>query len=186
MNYRRFLCRAGMAFLVILANLGAHSSAPRVTFAGSLDFDAATPGQLVRAVFEAELPSGYHVNSNAPLDEFLKPTRLVLVTPQGVSIDEIVYPEPLLFKTSFSDEPLAVYEHRFLIGASLKLGGNLEYGDHPLTATLRYQACTDKLCYAPASRTTEIMLRVAAEPIPAESGDAGMFDGIGFSGTLVD
>ncbi len=186
MDHARFVSRAATICLLVLAGMGAQSTAPRVKFAGFLDLAASTPGQTVRAVFEARLPNGYHVNSNAPLEEFLKPTRLELSTPEGVSVGEIVYPKPLLFKTRFSDEPLAVYEHRFLIGASFDLARDLRHGDHTLVATLKYQACTEKVCYPPATRTAEITLRVAAEPVPADPTHVGLFDAIGFAGADVD
>ena len=179
------LVRATAVFLTVLASLGAHSTAPQVKFAGFLELAAATPGVPVRAVFEAHLPDGYHVNSNAPLEEFLKPTRLELETPAGVSIGAIVYPEASLFKTRFSDEPLAVYEHLFLIGASLDLADDIEPGDHPLTATLRYQACTEKVCYPPATRTAVVTLRVAAEPSPAPA-HVELFNKIDFGDPRVD
>ena len=186
MKHGFLLFRAGMVLLIVLANLGAHPSAPRVKFAGFLDVDAAMPGQQVRVVFEVELPSGFHVNSNAPLDEFLKPTRLEIATPDGVTINELVYPEPLLFKASFSETPIAVYEHRFLIGASMDLSHNLAHGNHPLTATLKYQACTDRVCYPPAKRTASIALRVAAESIPAHSDFAQRFAAVRFAETHAD
>lgn len=186
MGHARALCRIATVCLLVLAGMGAQSSAPRVKFAGFLELAAVTPGKPVRAVFEAELPSGFHVNSNAPLEEFLKPTRLELATPEGVSIGEIVYPEPLLFKTRFSDEPLAVYEHRFLIGASLHIASDIDHGDHPLIATLKYQACTEKVCYPPATRTAEITLRVGAESVSADPTHVGLFDAIDFGDTAID
>ena len=184
MRRERYLHRVTMLLFMVLAGLGAHSSAPQVKFAGFLEFTAAIPGQLVHVVFEANLPNGYHVNSNAPLEEFLKPTRLLLEAPKGVNIGEIVYPEPLLFKTRFSDEPLAVYEHRFLIGATLDLAEDIEHGDHPLKATLKYQACTERVCYPPATRTAEITLRVGAEAVSADPAHVGLFDAIEFGTQL--
>ena len=78
--------RALLLLTFVFACLGAAPSAPRVKLEGFLDLAAATPGSPVHAVFEAKLPNGFHVNSNAPLDEFLKPTRLELQTPEGVSV----------------------------------------------------------------------------------------------------
>ncbi len=88
-------------------------------------------GRVVRAVFETTLPRGFHVNSNAPSDEFLKPTKLLLDTPAGVKIGRIDYPEPRPFKAEFSKEPLAVYEEHFVIAADLEIDQDLAPGDYP-------------------------------------------------------
>ena len=185
MQPARYLGRAMMLLIILGGNLGAAPSAPRVKFEGFVDLATAAPGSSVRTVFEAKLPDGFHVNSNAPLEEFLKPTRLELETPAGVSIRNIVYPKALLFKTRFSEEPLAVYEHRFLIGASLDLAPDIAHGEHALKATLKYQACTDRVCFPPAIRTTQVTVRVAAATTTAPT-NVGLFDNIVFGAERVD
>ena len=148
-----------MVLLIASVDAVAQTSAPRVTLSGTVDSAVAGSEELVDAMFEITLPDGYHVNSDAPLDEFLKPTRLLLETPEGVSVAEIRYPEALMFKTQFSDEPLAVYEHRFRIDVTLGVA-DLAAGEYPLQATLKYQACSDRICYPPASRQIEVTLTV--------------------------
>ncbi len=66
------LVLAALLFALCAPAVVAQTSTPRVTLSGAVD-----PGsdQSVNAMFEITLPDGYHVNSNAPLDEFLKPTR---------------------------------------------------------------------------------------------------------------
>jgi hypothetical protein len=98
-----------------------------------------------------------------------------------VSVGEIIYPEPLRFKTGFSEEPIMVYEQLFFIGASLNLAGELELGKHRLKASLKYQACTVKVCYPPTTRNTEITLMVSEKSTPSESSHAGMFEAVEFS-----
>ena len=158
-------------FLGLLVSVTGHTqtSAPRVKFAGSLEAANAEPGRVVRAVFETTLPRGFHVNSNAPHDEFLKPTSLLLDTPNGVKIGRIDYPEPRPFKAEFSKEPLAVYEEHFVIGADLEIDQDLAPGDYPVKATLKYQVCSARVCYPPATRNAEFILAVAAPPPAAAS-----------------
>ena len=159
-------------FLGLLVSVTGHTptSAPQVKFAGSLEAANAAPGRVVRAVFETTLPRGFHVNSNAPSDEFLKPTKLLLDTPAGVKIGRIDYPEPRPFKAEFSKEPLAVYEEHFVIGADIEIDEDLAPGDYPVKATLKYQVCSARVCYPPATRSAEIILALAAPPAaPASS-----------------
>ncbi len=159
-------------FLGLLVSVTGHTptSAPQVKFAGSLEAANAAPGRVVRAVFETTLPRGFHVNSNAPSDEFLKPTKLLLDTPAGVKIGRIDYPEPRPFKAEFSKKPLAVYEEHFVIGADIEIDEDLAPGDYPVKATLKYQVCSARVCYPPATRSAEIILALAAPPAaPASS-----------------
>ena len=156
---------AGLRLLaVVLITLwspgaSAQSSAPRVVFNAISTSVTSAANQSVGTAFEVTLPNGYHVNSNTPLEEFLKPTRLLLETPDGVSVAETRYPEALLFNTQFSDQPLAVYEHRFRIDVTLAVA-NLQPGDYSLRATLKYQACSERICYLPATGQTELTLTI--------------------------
>ena len=49
-----------------------------------LESTAAHAGTSIRGAISVQLEQGYHVNSNAPLDESLIPTVLNLDTPQGI------------------------------------------------------------------------------------------------------
>ncbi len=148
-----------MVLLIASVDAGAQTSAPRVTLSGTVDSAVAGSEELVNATFEITLPDGYHVNSDAPLDEFLKPTRLLVDVPDGATVATIRYPEALLFATKFSEQPLAVYEHAFRIEVAMSVV-DLAPGDYPLLVTLKYQACSDRICYPPASRQTEVVLTV--------------------------
>ena len=152
-------------FLVALfAAAAAQRSAPQVKFAGSIEAPSARAGRSVRVVFETTLPSGFHVNSNKPSDEFLRPTSLSLDTPAGVSVVSIEYPDAHPFKAKFSEEPLAVYEQSFNIKTDLEVSDNLAPGSYPLKATLTYQVCSATVCYPPATRETQVSLALAAAP----------------------
>jgi len=69
------LVLAALLFALCAPAVIAQTSTPRVTLSGAVDPVVAGSDQSVNAMFEITLPDGYHVNSNAPLDEFLKPTR---------------------------------------------------------------------------------------------------------------
>ena len=146
-------------FSLLSGDASAQTSTPRVTLSGTVDSIVAGTDDTVNATFEVTLPNGYHVNSDAPLDEFLKPTRLLVDVPEGATIAGIRYPEAHLFSTQFSEQPLSVYEREFRILVALTVAG-LPPGDYPLQATLKYQACSDRICYPPATRQTEVILTV--------------------------
>ena len=91
---------------------GAQTAAPKVSLEGMVDSDGGYAGGSLRVVFEVGLPRGFHVNSDEPREEFLIPTRLLLA-PVGVTVQQISYPEPTLFKARFSKQALSVFEERF-------------------------------------------------------------------------
>ena len=177
---RALAANAAIALLLPVIAI-AQTSAPKVSFEGYLHGAEVRVGDTARFAFEARLPSGYHVNSNAPLDEFLKPTRLDLALPDGVSVVETVYPAPLMFHTRFSETPLAVYEHQFVIGVQVRLPDDLPLGEHAVSATLRYQACSERVCYSPKTRKTGLVLRVVGRDAPVTPANEERFVGIKFS-----
>lgn len=172
---------AATAALLLPTIAFAQTSAPKVGFEGYLRGAATRVGTTARLAFEVRLPVGYHVNSAKPSDPFLKPTRLDLSAPEGITIVETVFPDPLLFKTRFSETPIAVYEHKFVIGAQARLTDDLPLGEYIVAATLRYQACSERVCYPPKTRRTELVMRVVGRDAPVTPANEERFVGIKFT-----
>ena len=153
-----------------------------------VETDAAHAGTTVRAALRVRLPKGFHVNSNQPRDPALIPILLSVEPPAGVTVTEIVYPEPTDLRQQGVDQPLSVFEREFAIGVRLELARDLPAGEIAVPARLRYQACDETVCYFPAIATTSWTLRVvpAAAPIAARHGDlmAGIPFGRGTSPAL--
>ena len=124
--------------------------------------DGAHAGTTHRIALEARLDAGFHVNSNEPLEDFLIPTAIMLTPPEGITLEGLAWPEPIMLEQAGQDEPLAVFEEEFVIGAALALGPDLAPGEYLVPGTLRYQACDEKMCYIPA--TADLELRVAVVP----------------------
>jgi cytochrome c biogenesis protein CcdA/DsbC/DsbD-like thiol-disulfide interchange protein/thiol-disulfide isomerase/thioredoxin len=111
--------------------------------------DGVVAGNTIKAALKVTLEKGLHTNSNTPLEKFLIPTALTLEVPEGVTVEQTVYPEHIEIITGGSPTPLAVYEEHFVIGVKLKVGPNVPAGEQIIKAKLRYQACDDRQCYAP-------------------------------------
>ncbi len=109
------------------------------------------PGGSGEAVVLLQITNGYHVNANPPSQAYLKPTELELKPADGISVDFITYPDPLLRTFSFSPTPLKVYEGKTTLKVRLKADTKTAPGQHNLSAKLRVQACDDKVCYAPGA-----------------------------------
>ena len=134
-------------------NAAGNNEAARIA---SADVVEATPQETTLAAGESgelvvpiKIANGYHVNANPPSFSYLKATELEIPPANGISVEFITYPDPLIKKFSFSEKELAVYEGEAVLKARLKVDKSAEIGKHNLSAKLRVQACDDKVCYAP-------------------------------------
>lgn len=131
-------------------------NAPEPPQIASVDVVEATPsttsltrGEATDAVVPIKITHGYHVNANPPSYPYLKPLEFQVQPAAGVSVEFITYPDPLKRKFSFAENPLAVYEGETTVKVRLKADKTATPGQHNLSATLRVQACDDRVCYAP-------------------------------------
>jgi thiol:disulfide interchange protein DsbD len=108
-------------------------------------------GESGDALVRLQIANGYHVNANPPSFSYLKATELELTPADGITVEFITYPDPLVRKFSFSEKPLAIYEGETLVKARVKADKSASPGKHNLSAKLRVQACDDKVCYAPGT-----------------------------------
>ena len=147
--------------------------------------DAGHAGGTYRVAFEAQLEprgTGLHVNSNEPLESFLIPTVLTLEPPEGIVLDGVAWPTPVLLEQQGAEQPLAVFEEHFVLGAALRLAGDLEPGTYPVGGSLRYQACDDRMCYLPTRVPVRFDVTVApASRQLARTAGAGLFDTLEFA-----
>ena len=147
--------------------------------------DAGHAGGTYRVAFEAQLEprgTGLHVNSNEPLESFLIPTVLTLEPPEGIVLDGVAWPTPVLLEQQGAEQPLAVFEEHFVLGAALRLAGDLEPGTYPVGGSLRYQACDDRMCYLPTRVPVRFDVTVApASRELAQTAAAGLFDTLEFA-----
>jgi thiol:disulfide interchange protein DsbD len=128
------------------------------------------PGTSVRAALQVRLPSKeLHVQSNKPRDPSLIPTVLTVTPPAGVRVAEIVFPTPTDLAQEGQSEPLAVFDHEFAIGVRFDVASTVAPGALEIPARLRYQACDDRLCYAPASANVVWTVNVGAAGSPAHA-----------------
>ena len=106
-------------------------------------------GESGVALVRLQIKNGYHVNANPPSQSYLKATEIELKPAEGISVEFITYPDPLVKSFAFSETPLKVYEGETELKVHLKADKRASPGKHNLSAKLRVQACDDKVCYAP-------------------------------------
>ena len=170
--------------VVLLSGLTSPIAAqpPDVTINQVAETDAVHPGTTAHMALEVSLDPGFHVNSNTPLDEFLIPTVLMVDPPAGISLDGVAFPEAILLEQAGAEQPLAVFEEEFLIGAALTLDAALPPGSYAVPSTLRYQACNDRMCFTPTTVQLQFDLTVAPATQALSTVRPDLFGGL----TLVD
>ena len=135
-------------------------SAPNIGISGYLSGDKVPRGRAAQAVVVMDIPSGFHVHSNRPLERFLIATNLQIDAPKGMKIGPVLYPRAVLRKLKFSRKKVAVYEGRALMRFNLTVPANFGSDSTELKARLRYQSCNDELCFPPQTREVKIPIRI--------------------------
>ena len=159
---RRSLLNA-VRTLVALAALS-WSAAPATAQLGS--GSPPEPAKLVRIVaapvtvaaggrgevmLELTIEPTWHINANPPSPDYMIATEAKLEGAQGVAAGAPVYPAPHRLKVEFDDAPLAVFDGSARIRIPVVASATAAPGSRELTGTLRFQACNDQVCLAPAT-----------------------------------
>jgi thioredoxin:protein disulfide reductase len=145
-----------------------------------VESDGVPAGGAVRVALKVALPDGFHVQSNKPRDPSLIPTELAVEAPAGIEVEELVFPKAQDFKQEGLPEPLLVFEREFVIGARLRLPAALPAGDVTVPVRLRYQACDDKMCYAPSNAQAAWPLKVVGTSSAVKPQHGEVFGAIAF------
>lgn len=114
-------------------------------------------GETASVKITCRLAPGYHTNSNTPADEYLIPLRLTW-EPAPLEVTAVEYPKGHLEKYQFSEKPLSVYSGDFEIVTKLNAPAKAPRGPRTIAGKLRYQACTNTVCYPP--KTVPVQLAV--------------------------
>lgn len=151
------------ALLCVPANFFAAAlpqSTPNIPVNGSLAANKIGRGRTVQGTVIMDIPSGYHANSNRPLEKFLIATQLQVEAPQGVRVGPIAYPRAVLRSLKFSKNKVSVFEGRTTIRFSVTVPRSFSGNSAELKARLRFQACNDETCFQPQTREVKMWLGV--------------------------
>lgn len=128
------------------------------TVTGSIGSGTFTPGKSVRATVVLGLPGGLHANSHNPGGEYSVPTT-VRASARGVRIGAVSYPRGHNRTFEFSSTPLNVYEGRTSFGFNITVPANYSSQTLRVNVTVKYQACTNEVCYPPKSKEITLTAR---------------------------
>jgi hypothetical protein len=141
------LCAVSAGAQIVPANPPAHSPLAAASvaylFPTQVTLPAGKPGTVT---LHFRVAPGLHINSHTPSSSFFIPTTLALPAGAGVRLESAAYPAGSQFTLPVDPTTrLSVYTGEFAIEARLVAAA----GDHPIQATLHYQACNDNECFPP-------------------------------------
>ena len=135
-------------------------SAPNIGVNGSVSANKVQRGRNVQGTVVMDIPSGYHVNSNRPLEKFLIATQIKVEAPNGIRVGPVSYPRAILRKFKFSKNRVSVYEGRATMRFNITVPRDVSTGSKEIKVRLRYQSCNDELCFQPQSRELSLWVNV--------------------------
>jgi uncharacterized protein len=122
-------------------------------------------GHEFDVVVSIAIKDGWHTYANPTGTENLKPMVLTLAPEQPATLVKVVYPAgKSKVLASSGDEKVALYEGQATLTARVRLDPAAKVTPAALTLQLRYQACNNRACLAPAT----LDVTVSLEPCPVD------------------
>ena len=125
-------------------------------------------GKADTARVTVTVKEGYHVHANPASVEYLIPTTLQVRSRAGITAGKPVYPKGRQYQLKGSTDKMSIYDGTFEIAVPVRAARTVSYGQKVLKATLRFQACDDKACFAPTTLPVEITVNVPDPAKPRE------------------
>lgn len=183
-----------LSLVVILATFAATNTAsaqvsafgPTATIVSArayLSVDKLRPGDDFQVAVQATVKKSYHIGANAK--DSLYPTKLTLAAPDGVRLDEIVYPDAE--RKSFPiapDKKLPVHEGTFAIIAKGHVASNAKPGPVTITATVDSQACKDDQCFPPELSKAVVKTEIVASGSAVKQINKDIFKPVAAEGSI--
>jgi DsbC/DsbD-like thiol-disulfide interchange protein len=135
---------------------------PNISAVGYFATDKVQRGRVVRVAIVIDIPSGYHINSNRPLENYLIATSLSVEGSKGVRVGPVSYPRPLLRSFKFSRKKLSVYEGQTILRFNVTVPASYADDSAKVKMRLRLQSCNDEVCFPPKNRGINMKIDVVA------------------------
>jgi uncharacterized protein YyaL (SSP411 family) len=115
-------------------------------------------GERLDIRLRLEIAEGWHINSHAPLQDFLIPTTVAVAGGIPVSVGEISYPAGGTI--DLAGETLSVYSGVVDLTVPLTVAHNATEGKGNIPLSLRFQACDEKVCLAPDALDLNVPIEI--------------------------
>lgn len=140
----------------------------KASFEFLTDRTSYAPGETVKVAARVDIESGWHLQSNTPSFDYLIPTVFKVQLPEGWGPARFTYPEGEMQSFAFAkDTLLSVYDGQVTIIGTLRVPPGARERPVPVGVSLRYQACSDRVCLPPVTKKLRSVLPVGAGGRPA-------------------
>ena len=116
-------------------------------------------GGSTRGTVTLSIPGGLHVNSNRPNSQYAIATT-VKISAVGAKTGAVSYPRGRNRKFQFSEDTLNVYEGTATFSFNLSVPASFKGNAVRVRAVVRFQACTEEVCYPPKTKEVTLTARV--------------------------
>lgn len=158
---RSFAVTALGALALIFSLPVSAQSPPNIRVRNYLSAEKVAPGRTIQGIVEMEIPHGYHVNSARPLEKFLIPTQLTVEPSGGLRVGPVSYPRAVLRNLKFSKSKVSVYEGKAVMRFNITAPANFSGDGAEIKAKLRYQSCSDEVCFPPKTHEMKFWVKVS-------------------------
>lgn len=114
----------------------------------------------VKIALKVKINEKYHINSYNPSDDSYIKTEVISKS-ENLKQIAVFYPQHKMYKFSFSDTEIPVYEGEFLIGLTFLQKENAKEGEYVIPIEMTYQACDNNACYPPKTIKSEIKVNIS-------------------------
>ncbi|MGB7070560.1 MAG: protein-disulfide reductase DsbD domain-containing protein [Pyrinomonadaceae bacterium] len=146
-------------FAALVLMFGAYSAAYSQTVNGTIGGGSVSRGKAAKASIVINIPRGLHINSNNPKSEYAIPTTVRLSGP-GIRVSGLRYPRGKNRKFQFSENEINVYDGRVSFPFTVTVPENFRGTTVKVHANVRFQPCTDEVCYSPRTKEITVTARV--------------------------
>ncbi len=190
LNVRGFRAGAVLAGALLLLFVMMGQGRPKVDpvkARGVVSGEPLVQGGQGRIAVEIVVDKKYHIQSARPLDKFLIRTEVSLDPSPGVTAGAVKYPEGKIVpgpKAGGTPTEVSAYEGTVYLVMPLTVAADAAVGPRTLALSLTTQACDDKKCWPPTTRTVNVEVVIGAAGTAAEAKNAEVFaaaDGQTFS-----
>ncbi|HEY3412134.1 MAG TPA: cytochrome c biogenesis protein CcdA [Armatimonadota bacterium] len=125
-------------------------------------------GAVGQATVTLKISPGWHVNSNKPSEDYLRPTVVALKGEKGITPGKPTYPAAEMLTLTFSDKPLSVFQGEVPVMVPLSVNADAPGGTVTLKGIVDFQPCNATSCFAPATKPFTLLVKVlpGRKPVP--------------------
>lgn len=130
------------------------------TVTGTIAKGEVTKSRKAKATVVLDIPHDLHTNSNNPGSEYAIPTTVKITPVSGIKIGAVTYPRGMNKKFEFSEKALNIYEGKVEFTFDVTVPTSYRKPKIEIEVSVRYQACTNEVCYPPTSKRTTLVANV--------------------------